>query len=235
MASLMNRAGVLALAILTGTIGAVAASGLQAQETARGAYNTPIWKTIILGTYRNANDMREALDSTHCRVEKVTFAVAGKASSAIPIYNDGPMAPYCHLEGSANEIIGRPAFTLTRTKTEVDLVVLSVFELGFGEHEGGSGVSIKDIYARAELLGFELCPPEVGPQLRLQYLDQSPGEVLHIAMRPIMKYDGELVVLEIESSEAGLVLFGHKVGALDRTFSRALFVFVKPRYGASWN
>ena len=58
----INRAGVLALAILTGTIGAAAVSGLQAQETARGAYDTPIWKTIILGTYRNANDMREALE-----------------------------------------------------------------------------------------------------------------------------------------------------------------------------
>ena len=175
-------------------------------------------------------------NSAHCRVEKVSFAVARQASSAVPIYSDVPTTPFCYLEGSANEIIGRPAFTLTSKKTEVDLVVLSVLELGFGRNpESGAGASIKDIYARAELLGFELCPPEVGPQLRLQYLDQPPDEVLHIAMRPIKTYDGDPFVLNIENSDAGLVLFGCKIGTVDRLFSSALFVFVKPRYAASWN
>jgi hypothetical protein len=60
----------------------------------------------------------------------------------------------------------------------VDLVILSVFELGFGKQNGGSRASITDIYARAELLGFELCPPEIAPQLRLRYLEQPAGEVL---------------------------------------------------------
>ena len=33
-------------------------------------------------------------------------------------------------------------------------------------------VSLHDIYARAIALGFELRPAEVGPALRLNYLDQ---------------------------------------------------------------
>jgi hypothetical protein len=112
----------------------------------------------------------------------------------------------------------------------VDLVVLSVSELGFGR----KGASIKAIYARAESLGFALCPPEVGPQLRLQY-DQPPGEILHIAMQPIAKYDGDLVNLALENDESALTLFGYYVRAVDLMYSHALFVFVKPRDGGSWN
>jgi hypothetical protein len=222
----MKRAVVLGLVMFAGAaITAIAVKGLHAEETARGAYETPIWKTITLGIYRNANVLREALDSVRCSIEKVTDAkVAGRASPAPPIYDDGPTTPFCHLEDLANEIIGRPAFALSRTRTEVDLVVLSVFELGFGKQ----GASLNDIYTRAKSLGFALCPPEVGPQLRLQYLEQPRGEVLHIAMEPIAKYDGHLVSLSLENGEWGLVLFGYDVAAVEM-YSRALFVFVKPR------
>jgi hypothetical protein len=221
----MNRPIALGLAMLAGAALSVAAvSGLNAQAAAHRAYNTPIWKTIDLGTFRNANELRDALDSAHCRIERVSTKVAGQAPPAVRIYNDGT-APYCHLEALANEIIGRPAFTLSRTKSELDLVVLSVFDLGFGKQ----GASIKDIFARAELLGFTLCPPEVGPQLRLQYLDQPPGELLHIAMQPIARYKGDPVLLDIENADHGLVLFGYTPTAADIMYSRAFYVFVKPR------
>jgi hypothetical protein len=158
----MNRSIALGLTMLAGLALATAVlNGLNAQTVAHSGYNTPIWKTIELGTYRNANELRDALDSARCGSEKVSIKVSGQTPPAVPIYNDG-RAPYCHLEALANEIIGRPAFALSRTKSELDLVVLSVFELGFGKQ----GASIKDIYERAELLGFALCPPEVGPALR---------------------------------------------------------------------
>jgi len=148
----MKRAVVLGLAMFAGaSVTAIAAKGLHAEETARGAYETPIWKTITLGTYRNANLLREALDSVRWGIDKVTgVKAAGRASPAPPIYDDGPMTPFCHLENLAKEIIGRPAFALSRTRTEVDLVVLSVFELGFGKQ----GASLKDIYTRAKSLGL---------------------------------------------------------------------------------
>jgi hypothetical protein len=73
---------------------------------------------------------------------------------------------------------------------------------------GMKGASTKDIYARAQSLGLALCPPEVGPQLRLQYLEQPSGEILHIAMQPIAKYDGDLVNLALENDESALTLFG---------------------------
>ena len=87
----------------------------------------------------------------------------------------------------ANDILGKPAFTATTSETEVELVVASVAELGFKD-----GATRKDIYVRAQELGLDLCPPEVGPQLRLQYTDQPKGEWLVIAMEPITDSDGDL-------------------------------------------
>lgn len=212
-------------------ISATPVKGLHAQE-ARSAYNTPIWKTIILDNYKNKNALREALNSEHCGIEKVGGKLAKQAALAVPIYHEEPAPPpFCHVDALADEIIGRPAFALSRTKSEVDLVVLSVSELGFGKQ----GAAVKDILARAQALGFELCRPEVGSELRLQYLDQPRGELLHIAMQPIATYDGDLVELEIEHGSWGLLLSGYNVGAVDVIYSSALFVFVKPRYGDSWN
>ena len=61
-------------------------------------------------------------------------------------------------------------------ETEVDLVALSVKELGFQ-----NGANYKDICARGVEMGFELAPAEVGPALRLSYKDQPRGEWLRIA------------------------------------------------------
>jgi len=62
----------------------------------------------------------------------------------------------------------------------VNLVVVSVAELGFPD-----GATLKQIYEAALERGFVLCPAEVGPQLRIQYLDQPMGEWLFVAMEPI--------------------------------------------------
>jgi hypothetical protein len=92
----------------------------------------------------------------------------------------------------ANDILGKPAFTATTSETEVELVVASVAELGFKD-----GATRKDIYVRAQELGLDLCPPEVGPQLRLQYTDQPKGEWLVIAMEPITDSDGDLRLFRV--------------------------------------
>lgn len=96
----------------------------------------------------------------------------------------------------ANDILGKPAFTATTSETEVELVVASVAELGFKD-----GATRKDIYVRAQELGLDLCPPEVGPQLRLQYTDQPKGEWLVIAMEPITDSDGNLSLFFVERDD----------------------------------
>ena len=79
------------------------------------------------------------------------------------------------LSEEADEILRRPAFPFIKTRAELDLVVLSVLELGFGDRASRYDldlgttvqVALHDVYARAIALGFELCPAEVGPALRI--------------------------------------------------------------------
>ena len=60
-----------------------------------------------------------------------------------------------------DDILGR--ITCSQEEIDLDLVVLSVADLGFKD-----GARYADICAKAVELGLELCPAEVGPALRLQ-------------------------------------------------------------------
>ena len=51
----------------------------------------------------------------------------------------------------------------------VDIVVVSMLEMGFAE---GELATLDTIYDRAKQMGLETCPVEVAVQLRLQFLDQ---------------------------------------------------------------
>ena len=72
------------------------------------------------------------------------------------------------IRDSANEILARPVFPYARVKTEVELALLSGSELGVETQS-----SLSDVYKRAKQVGLELCPAEIGPQLRLHYRNQA--------------------------------------------------------------
>ncbi len=111
----------------------------------------PIWRTITLGAFKSVKSLRKALKQSGFRI------------------------------GSwARQLLVSRAFTLAGEETEVDLVRITVAELGFPK-----GATLQKIYDRAQELGLELCPAEVGPALRLQYPDQPRGELLTVAMEPI--------------------------------------------------
>jgi hypothetical protein len=159
----------------------------------KSAAGVPAWKTITIGTFASSFALLNALDAAGCAIGD-----------------------------SAEEILARPAFTISTTKTDVELVAVSAAELGFQTDT----VPLADIYARAQQLGFGLAAAEVAPQLRLQYFDQPLGEFL-IAMGPIKTWNGEPIILTVANSGAGLTLIGRDGSADAQIPVASCFLFVR--------
>jgi|SRR5215204_6583314 hypothetical protein len=154
-----------------------------------------------------------------------TIEIGGR--KGVRAYRDALDAGAVRIGDSANEILGRPAFRYADVRENVELVVRSVAELGLE----GDGATLADIYGRARRIGLALCPAEVGPQLRLAYVDQPLGEVLHIAMEPVATYAGELTILALANGGTGPLLIGSD-GRPDFLLPRTLrFVFALPQAG----
>jgi len=114
--------------------------------------------------------------------------------------------------------------TVASAETELDLVLVSVAELGFKD-----GATYKDICDRALECGLEFCPAEVGPQLRLQYEDQPKDEWVLIAMKAIRGSDGSLNIFDVvhDGDELWLCSCHGSPDYFWRWFNR--LVFVRPR------
>jgi hypothetical protein len=154
------------------------------------------WKTITLGTFANSFALRNALDDAGCGVGDL-----------------------------AEEILARPAFTMSTTKMDVDLIVVSAAELGVQTET----TSLADIYARAHKVGLMIAPAEVGPQLRLHYLDQPIGEFLHVGMKPINTWTGDPVIFVLANGGAGLILIGSDGSAKAEIRATSRYLFMRPR------
>jgi len=153
-----------------------------------------VWQTITLGIYKGVDDYRDAMDSAGIK-----------------------------MRDSAGEILSQPAFSYARLKTEVELALVSAFELGV-EVE----TSLSDVYKRAKQIGLELCPAEVGPQLRLHYRNQPLGEPLNIAMEPIAASSGDPRILALVNFGSGLALMGVNGRCEFMVHRTSLFVFALP-------
>ncbi len=108
-------------------------------------------------------------------------------------------------------------FTTSKNIEDIDLVRLTVKDLGFP-----SGATTDEIYKRAEELGLELCPPEVGPALRMAY---SVGEHLRIAMKQITDRGGDPGVFSLRRNGDGLWLSASDAKPAYRWYAGSNFVF----------
>ena len=96
--------------------------------------------TITLGTHRSGADLLEALLEEKCGVSLWS-----------------------------RQALGNQDFPVVAEEITVDIVVVSMLEMGFTESELAT---LDTIYDRAKQMGLETCPVETAPQLRLQFLDQ---------------------------------------------------------------
>ncbi|OGH39299.1 MAG: hypothetical protein A3B44_02350 [Candidatus Levybacteria bacterium RIFCSPLOWO2_01_FULL_38_21] len=81
------------------------------------------------------------------------------------------------------------------------------------------------IYKKADELGWNLCPAEVGPHLRLAYKDQPMNEWLNIAMKQISDRYGNPSVFDVGRDVDGLWLGAFWAGPSSRWFPRDQLVF----------
>ena len=93
------------------------------------------------------------------------------------------------------KMIQDPAFTVSPTEQKLQLARISISDGDLGEIDSDRDLSFEQICQRAENFGLEMCPPEVGPQIRWQYQWPEPNVIL-IAAPPIKKkifciYDGQ--------------------------------------------
>ena len=136
-------------------------------------------------------------------------------------------AARCRVGSLATEVLEQPEFTIVNPRTQVSLTVLSVTDLGFGP----AGASRAAIYRRAAQLGLGLCPIELAPQLRLQYLDQPLGEILHIATEPIHTAAGDVLGFSVGNGGAGLFLVAGRAQRDLVVSSSVRFVFIRDAAG----
>ena len=89
----------------------------------------------------------------------------------------------------------------SQTPTDLNLVMVSVEQLGFDE-----AIQFNFICRCIMKLGFDLCPAEVGPALRLIYQDQPRNESLIIAMEALTASDEHPRVFGVVHDGDGLWL-----------------------------
>jgi hypothetical protein len=170
---------------------------LQAIVEGRGKSIFPIWKTSRLGTgFKTGDDFRSGIK------EGGNF-----------------------ICGLADNILDESSFTVSEAVVSVDLVNVSVSDLGFKY----SSARLVHIFAMAFSLGLELCPAEMGPRLCLHYGDQSKGERFFIAMEPIIYSGGPACVFGVECDHDGLWLITRSADLGSFWNPDERFVFVRPR------
>lgn len=93
---------------------------------------------------------------------------------------------------------------LAKKEKEINLHIASVRELTGKDEETNRKINEAIVES-----GYNLCPAEVGPQLRLQYTDQPKGEWIRLAMEPLKDSKGSLFIFCIDHDFAGKWLCGN--------------------------
>ncbi len=108
-----------------------------------------------------------------------------------------------YISDYARSMLQKPEFTVINKPEKLNLIKLKVQDLGFEKNP-----TTDQLYSRAEELGLELCPPEIGPHLRLNYQtvfkrEQTKGGHLCIGMKQIPDSSGDPSVFSVNRDFIG--------------------------------
>lgn len=107
---------------------------------------------------------------------------------------------------------------------EYDLFLLTTSQL-IGKANGGT---TQEVFAGAKRLGFQKCPAWIGPQLRLNYEDQSNGEWIRIGMETITDSNDGLRTFNVYRNGSELWLSAYYVNPDNVWHPDYLWVFCRP-------
>jgi hypothetical protein len=110
------------------------------------------------------------------------------------------------LNAYAEQLFDASEFAVAAERLPISVITLSLTELGLE-----SGATLPDIIERADMHGYDLCPLEVAPHLRLAFLDQSPGPYLTVASPRPRPHDVDFPAgFYLRRLEDGLWLRGYR-------------------------
>ncbi|TSC88998.1 MAG: hypothetical protein G01um10145_707 [Microgenomates group bacterium Gr01-1014_5] len=90
------------------------------------------------------------------------------------------------ISSNAEDMLRSSNFTTIAEGQMIRLFKAPITALGFHR-----GATIKEVYARIDELGADLCPAEVGPDLRIQDTNQPTNDWYCIAMKQVAGSDGD--------------------------------------------
>ena len=132
----------------------------------------------------------------------------------------------CSTSIWATAILARlPFVTAFGEIIEVRLLVFTTEALT-GKSEGAS---VEEVFEGAARLGLKECPPEVAWRLRLECLDQPPGDEFYIGMNPVEDSGGSLLIFSISSNEGGVCLSARDGHPDSRSLPHDLWIFIDPQ------
>ncbi len=124
------------------------------------------------------------------RIEQLTIEIGGKTKKQL---ETELIQNHIIIDNSAEFIMYNKDFTMNKERKPIDLVRLTVRDLGFE-----NGTTIEQICQKAQELGLDLVPAEVGPHYCLQHLDQSVHQGTFICMKQFSDVDGCLPMFNVE-------------------------------------
>ncbi len=108
-------------------------------------------------------------DSTYPNCRVITRVVYVGARDASELLED-LTGHNVQINELGMRLLSSRSFKVSETRHPLVTVELTVDNIGYPQ-----GATISEIYEKVPALGLSLCPIDLGPHLRLQYLDQPEG------------------------------------------------------------
>jgi hypothetical protein len=137
------------------------------------------------------------------------------------------------LNGAAQALFADGRFTTSSVSFSLNIVQFSVVELGFS-----NGATFAEVIARARVSSLTTCPLELGPHLRLDFIDQPEGAIgmpaskncaphgsVTIASEPLSEDDETPKGFYLRRIEGDLWLRGYRSWASHLWSPKDVFVF----------